>query len=400
VFFVAKLDNTVTDTDYIELAMDSADIVMNQTTSFAGFSVTHKYLKPALYVSYRDDYGLGIEGVDDVYYRLDLRTNCGTTSITSVNINLSGTATSEDFVAGSFKIWSSSSDIFTATRATQLDSGYDYDTSITWSGLSTIITSTESYIFFTAIKSDTSVSEHVIQGSIPSSGITATGEYSDDVLGSFPLGGGGGTVLPVELSSFVAAVVNTDDVEITWVTQSETNVNGYYLYKSVTPDVEDAVKFNTMITPYDAELVSTQRTYKFVDIEIYEDVTYWYWLECVDIDGTTHMFGPAVVEIEGDGNDVPQIVDQTKLNSNYPNPFNPDTFISFDLKEQSRVNIAIYDVRGRLVNVLTNRMYDSGRHDIPWNGKTSNGDSLAGGVYFIKMITPDYTGVKKALLLK
>src|ERR1035437_3557758 len=85
-----------------------------------------------------------------------------------------------------------------------------------------------------------------------------------------------------------------------------------------------------------------------------------------------------------------------KLNQNYPNPFNPATTISFSLPERSRISLKIYDVLGRVVEVLTDGIMNAGIHKINFDGK-----KLASGIY-IYSLTTDKGGIisKKMVLLK
>ena len=74
-----------------------------------------------------------------------------------------------------------------------------------------------------------------------------------------------------------------------------------------------------------------------MDEELYQDGTYYYWLQSVDIDGTVSYHGPAsVVFSHGGQTGTPPIPLATKLENAYPNPFNPDTTIRYQLKTPAR----------------------------------------------------------------
>jgi len=103
---------------------------------------------------------------------------------------------------------------------------------------------------------------------------------------------------------------------------------------------------------------------------------------------------------EGVSVDVPFDTYTTKLFNNYPNPFNPETTISFSLQESSTVSIIIYDIRGAIITKLVDSLYGSGNHHILWNGKDRKGNSVPSGIYFYLMETHDYQETKKMLLLK
>lgn len=90
----------------------------------------------------------------------------------------------------------------------------------------------------------------------------------------------------------------------------------------------------------------------------------------------------------------------TRLRGNYPNPFNPETTIAFDLARQSHVNIDIYNVKGQRVRTLTSDMFSVGSHKVLWNGKDDAGREVASGIYFTRMQTDHYQSVNKMILMK
>jgi hypothetical protein len=91
---------------------------------------------------------------------------------------------------------------------------------------------------------------------------------------------------------------------------------------------------------------------------------------------------------------------QTKLHGNYPNPFNPETVISFDLSEDSKVKLSIYDMKGSLVRTLLSGEMKSGSHKILWNGKDNGSNQLSSGIYYISLQTRDKNFVHKSLMIK
>jgi hypothetical protein len=91
----------------------------------------------------------------------------------------------------------------------------------------------------------------------------------------------------------------------------------------------------------------------------------------------------------------------TLLKGNHPNPFNPTTTISYSLKEDLKVSLNIYNIKGQKVKTLINEMIPAGEHSVVWNGKDSNNKPVASGIYFYKLNVIDKTeAVKKCLLLK
>jgi len=86
--------------------------------------------------------------------------------------------------------------------------------------------------------------------------------------------------------------------------------------------------------------------------------------------------------------------------TNYPNPFNPKTVISFDISENADVKLDIYNSKGQKVNTLLNKTLQRGKHQIVWDGKDKMQNSLASGIYFYRLIYGKQTISKKMLMLK
>jgi len=83
------------------------------------------------------------------------------------------------------------------------------------------------------------------------------------------------------------------------------------------------------------------------------------------------------------------------LEQNYPNPFNPITRIRFQLAQASQVKLAIYNVRGELVQTLLQRELAAGEHAIPFDGR-----GFASGMYFYRLETKDFVTTRKMILEK
>ncbi|MCF7921859.1 MAG: DUF4957 domain-containing protein, partial [Candidatus Marinimicrobia bacterium] len=88
------------------------------------------------------------------------------------------------------------------------------------------------------------------------------------------------------------------------------------------------------------------------------------------------------------------------LAENYPNPFNPTTLIDFQLPEAGNVSLVVHDVLGREVNRLVNGEMQPGYYQTSWNGLTSSGTSVSGGVYFYTIRSGSFVQTKKMLYLK
>jgi hypothetical protein len=88
------------------------------------------------------------------------------------------------------------------------------------------------------------------------------------------------------------------------------------------------------------------------------------------------------------------------LNQNFPNPFNPNTTISFDLANDSHVLINIYDMTGKIIRTLVDHNMKSGQKMIDWNGKDDDGKSVSGGLYLYNLNTDNYSQTRKMVLIK
>jgi hypothetical protein len=89
-----------------------------------------------------------------------------------------------------------------------------------------------------------------------------------------------------------------------------------------------------------------------------------------------------------------------ELFQNYPNPFNLGTAISYRLKEDSKVSLAIYNVKGQIVRTLLDETVKSGKHRVVWPGTDDDGLPVASGVYFYKIQAGNEIEVRKMLLVR
>ncbi len=88
------------------------------------------------------------------------------------------------------------------------------------------------------------------------------------------------------------------------------------------------------------------------------------------------------------------------LRGNYPNPFNPQTRIAFDVPSETKVSMEIMDVRGRRILTLLDETMEPGRHEVVWNGRDQNGRPVSSGTYFYRMKAGEVTLMGSMILLK
>jgi hypothetical protein len=90
----------------------------------------------------------------------------------------------------------------------------------------------------------------------------------------------------------------------------------------------------------------------------------------------------------------------TAIHSIHPNPFNPTTRVTFDVMKKGRVELAVYDVSGRLVAVLVDGDLEPGRYEASWNGRSLEGGPVASGVYFCRLEANAAVSTRKMVLLR
>ena len=89
------------------------------------------------------------------------------------------------------------------------------------------------------------------------------------------------------------------------------------------------------------------------------------------------------------------------LHQNFPNPFNPDTTIKYDLAESADVTLQIYNVLGQVVRTLVgSEAQNAGRYQIRWSGMDDRGVSVSSGIYFYRISAGEFQNVRKLMLLK
>jgi hypothetical protein len=89
-----------------------------------------------------------------------------------------------------------------------------------------------------------------------------------------------------------------------------------------------------------------------------------------------------------------------RLRSNFPNPFNPSTMISFDMAQDGHVTIDIFNIRGQRIKSLVNEHLRSGVHTVEWNGTDDQGRQVSSGIYLYQMQSENYTSTRRMLLMK
>ena len=89
-----------------------------------------------------------------------------------------------------------------------------------------------------------------------------------------------------------------------------------------------------------------------------------------------------------------------KLFPNYPNPFNPQTTIRFELPQAGDIKLAVYNMQGRLIKTLSSGQHGSGTHLYTWDGTDMNGNTVASGIYIYQLSAPGVMQSQKMVFVK
>ena len=202
--------------------------------------------------------------------------------------------------------------------------------------------------------------------------------------------------LPVELTSFTADNSRAGEITLHWVTESEIENLGFILERGAESEDGSTAEWTEIASYITDEALRgqgsvTYRTeYSFTDKTVEPGVTYDYRLADVSYAGekvyhALNVLGVAVTEIP----------EEFALFPAYPNPFNPETVIRYQLSADSDVSLKIYDVKGQMIETLLNKTQDPGFYKVNW--KPNN---LPSGVYFCKLVQGSHVSTQKLILLK
>ncbi|MFC1557698.1 T9SS type A sorting domain-containing protein, partial [candidate division KSB1 bacterium] len=92
--------------------------------------------------------------------------------------------------------------------------------------------------------------------------------------------------------------------------------------------------------------------------------------------------------------------DKFALSGNYPNPFNPETNIAFELPKTERVRIDIYNILGQKVRTLVDREFKAGIRTIKWDATNDFGSKVASGMYIYRVVAGSNVASKKMMVIK
>lgn len=92
--------------------------------------------------------------------------------------------------------------------------------------------------------------------------------------------------------------------------------------------------------------------------------------------------------------------DKFALHNNYPNPFNPVTTIMYDVPKQEHIKLTVYDLMGREVTSLVDKVESPGYKSVQWNGKNAKFEKVSAGIYFYQLQSKSFNKTRKMVLVK
>ncbi|MCE1190398.1 MAG: T9SS type A sorting domain-containing protein [Ignavibacteria bacterium] len=192
--------------------------------------------------------------------------------------------------------------------------------------------------------------------------------------------------MPVELSSFSVTAKNGSAL-VNWVTASEVNNAGFYIERKRLTDANEGPVVKEW------EQLGFVKGYGYTNEKhdySYSDVnpgvgTFQYRLHQIDNDGRENYLRVAQVTFKPGA---------SRLDQNFPNPFNPSTKISYYISHDDLVVLKIYNVLGKEVATLVNTYQQAGTHYVDFRPE------LASGMYYYKITAGNFSEIKKMLYIK
>ena len=140
------------------------------------------------------------------------------------------------------------------------------------------------------------------------------------------------------------------------------------------------------------------KSHQFIDTDVIEEDTYTYRVD-------VRFKSGAELKSELYSVTVLPFIKATVLLQSYPNPFNPETWIPYELEKDADVTIELYNVNGQLVRRLDLGLQSRGRYTSRekaayWDGRNKVGERAASGVYFYVFSAGDYTSTRKIVIVK
>jgi len=200
-------------------------------------------------------------------------------------------------------------------------------------------------------------------------------------------------------------------VALKWAASDNQFIEGYTIYRQENmktgerenektgPSAMEPI-FNIQSPSINMDVYHAPRTthHDFIDTDVEEEATYTYLVSVHYATGAELKSKPFTVTV------LPVIKGMVLLQS-YPNPFNPETWIPYELSKDTHVTIEIYNVAGQLVRTLDIGAQPRGRYiskqkAARWDGRTKVGERSSSGVYFYVLRAGNFTATRKMVIVK
>jgi hypothetical protein len=195
-----------------------------------------------------------------------------------------------------------------------------------------------------------------------------------------------GVKVKVELVNFACNVTPYQGVDLTWETAVESQLSGFNVLRAMQKE-GDYTKINEALIP-----PSENGRYDFTDHLIAGGHLYYYKVEEVGMDGVKTLHGPVMAEAP--------LPKEFNLAQNFPNPFNPETSIRFDVPKLTYMTLEVYNILGQKVRTLLQQQIEPGYHVMLWDGNNDQGMKVSSGIYYYRISSAEFSSTKKMALLK
>jgi len=202
--------------------------------------------------------------------------------------------------------------------------------------------------------------------------------------------------LPPQIPDSIAYRVWNDTIYLAWRMNYEADFFGYMLHRDMFSG----------FAPSSSNLIAEPESASYSDGDVVLGQTYYYRIASLDNQGNRSEYSIEIaLTVTGIGESVvmPRL---TVIESNYPNPFNEQTIISYYLADigyqPAEVMLTICDIGGRLIRTLVDTRQHPGSYRVAWDGRDKGGESVSSGIYFARLMVSgiEFQKARKIVLLR
>jgi hypothetical protein len=219
-----------------------------------------------------------------------------------------------------------------------------------------------------------------------------------------PIVEGTDVCLPVLLSAFTV-VPATEGVMVKWRTESEINNLGFDIYRSGSLDGTFAKVNKARIKGAGTD--ATPHSYQFIDEGVEVGNTYYYYIEDVSYSGERNR--SHIIRVTVDATGKLKVVNMAPLKfalfQNFPNPFNPETWVPYQLAQDAFVTVRIYNLKGQLIRTIALGQKSAGTYltrdrAVYWDGRDNIGAKVVSGMYFYTLQAGKFMATQRMVVIE